>query len=114
MRHCVSFGHQSRAWTSTVGATPTGHDGRVVSSSREGGLGKSDLYISFRDSGGEWLPLIHMGDQINSELTDYCPMVTPDGKYFFYTQGEDVYWLDAAILETYRSGESTRGPAIRG
>lgn len=37
-----------------------------------------------------------------SEEIDYCPMVTPDGKYFFFTQGNDLMWVDAAIIETYR------------
>ena len=45
---------------------------------------------------------IHMGDGINSEEADYCPMVTPDGKYFYFTQGDDVMWMGAGIIDTYR------------
>ena len=32
--------------------------------------------------------------------------LSPDGKYFFFTSGrggsDDIYWVDAAIIETYR------------
>ena len=73
-----------------------------VSAGREDGLGGADLYVSFRQDDGSWGQGINMGDRINSADIDYCPMVTPDGKYFFYTQGNDIMWVDAAIIETYR------------
>ncbi|MEL7450400.1 MAG: hypothetical protein AAFN78_14400 [Pseudomonadota bacterium] len=73
-----------------------------VSSGREDSLGGADLYVSFRQDNGEWGQGIHMGDRINSPEADYCPMVTPDGKYFYFTQGNDLMWVDAAIIETYR------------
>ena len=73
-----------------------------VSAGRPDGLGGADLYISFRQADGSWGQGIHMGHGINSAETDYCPMVTPDGKYFFFTQGEDLMWMDAAVVEEYR------------
>ena len=73
-----------------------------VAADRPDGLGGSDLYISFRQADGSWGNGIHMGDGINSAEADYCPMVTPDGKYFYFTQGDDVMWMDAAIIDTYR------------
>ena len=73
-----------------------------VSADRADSLGGSDLYISFKQPDGGWGEGINMGPVINSEDIDYCPMVTPDGKYFFYTQGDDIYWVDAAILSSYR------------
>jgi len=73
-----------------------------VSNGRADGLGSSDLYISFRSTDGSWGQGIHMGDTINSAEADYCPMVSPDGKYLYYTQGEDVMWVDARIIDTYR------------
>jgi hypothetical protein len=48
--------------------------------------------VSFRQADGSWGQGIHMGDTINSAEADYCPMVTPDGKYFYYTQGNDLMW----------------------
>ncbi|MEL6951280.1 MAG: hypothetical protein AAGM16_14320 [Pseudomonadota bacterium] len=73
-----------------------------VSAGREDSLGGADLYVSFRQADGSWGDDIHMGPEINSSEIDYCPMVTPDGKYFFYTQGNDLMWVDAAIIESYR------------
>ncbi len=73
-----------------------------VSSGRPDSFGSGDLYVSFRQPDGSWGEGINMGESINSAETDYCPMVTPDGKFLFYTQGEDLMWVDAAIIETYR------------
>lgn len=73
-----------------------------VAGGRKDGLGRGDLYISFKQADGSWGKDIHMGDKINSDKIDFCPMVTPDGKYFFYSQGGDVYWMDAKIIDTYR------------
>ena len=73
-----------------------------VAAERPDGLGGADLYVSFRQDDGSWGQGIHMGDGINSEEADYCPMVTPDGKYFFFTQGEDLMWMDAGIIDSYR------------
>lgn len=73
-----------------------------VSADRTDGLGGADLYISFRQADGTWGAGIHMGDRINSSDADYCPAVTPDGRYFFFTQGDDIMWVDASVIETYR------------
>lgn len=73
-----------------------------VSSGRTDGLGGGDLYISFKAEDGTWGPGVNMGPGINTDGIDYCPMVTPDGKYFFFTRGDDIMWVDAQILEGYR------------
>ncbi|MEL7312825.1 MAG: hypothetical protein AAFN07_15020 [Pseudomonadota bacterium] len=73
-----------------------------VSSGREDSLGEGDLYISFRAPDGHWGDDIHLGDTINSELMDYCPVVSPDGKFFFFTRGDDIMWVDAKILDAFR------------
>ncbi len=51
---------------------------------REGGLGKSDLYISFNNS-GMWSKPIWLEEGINSEGYDGSPFVTQDGKYLILT-----------------------------
>jgi hypothetical protein len=61
---------------------------------------------------GRWGELVNLGDTINSDQTDYCPMVTPDGKYLFYsrrwgatwaeTTAGDVFWVDAGVLDQFR------------
>jgi hypothetical protein len=73
---------------------------------REDGYGKGDLYVSFRSLDGLWAPLKNMGGAINSDERDFCPMVTPDGKYFFFSskrEGEgDIFWVDAKFIDTLR------------
>ncbi len=73
-----------------------------VSTGRDDSLGSGDLYISFKQSDGSWSDDVHMGPEINSDVIDFCPMVTPDGKYFFFSRGGDIYWVDAAVLEQFR------------
>ncbi len=48
-------------------------------------LGGGDLYMSVKNSSGEWAPALHFDSNINSAAIDYCPYVSPDKKYFFFT-----------------------------
>lgn len=68
---------------------------------RPDSYGRSDLYISYKTD-GQWGPLENMGEPLNSEHTDYCPIVTPDGLYFFFSRNGDIYWVDATVLEKFR------------
>jgi len=56
----------------------------IFDSQREGGYGKSDLYISFRAADGSWGLAINMGDKINTTNAENYPSVSPDGKYLFF------------------------------
>ena len=51
---------------------------------RKGSLGRGDLYISFQEN-GVWKEAIHLGNTVNSDQIDYCPFVSFDKKYFFFT-----------------------------
>ena len=84
----------------------------IVASGRPGGFGQGDLYVSFRGKDARWQPLVNLGDTINSDQTDFCPMVTPDGKYLFFsrrwgatwetTTAGEVFWVDAKVLDRFR------------
>lgn len=52
---------------------------------RKDGQGGGDLYISNRKDDGNWTRAQNLGPEINSEALDYCPFVSPDGAYFFFT-----------------------------
>lgn len=73
---------------------------------RSDSFGDGDLYISFKQTDGTWTDLKNMGSAINSPESDYCPMLSPDGKYFFFTSTRtgngDIYWVDARIIEELR------------
>ena len=97
-----------------IGDTYVSPDERymILTSTRPPSSGAGDLFVSFRQPGGGWGEPVHLGKAINSEETDFCPMVTPDGKYFFFSRRRgtggatatagDVYWIDAKILEGFR------------
>ena len=74
----------------------------IFASERPEGLGGSDLHISFRKADGSWTQAINMGKEINSSGADYTPVVTPDGKYLFFTSSrggvDDIYWVSAKII----------------
>jgi Tol biopolymer transport system component len=78
----------------------------IFSSNRAGGFGENDLYISFRDDDGSWLEPRNMGVEINSPGYDYCPNVSHDGKYLFFTReinnNGDIYWVDAQVISQLR------------
>ncbi|MCP4723662.1 MAG: hypothetical protein GY863_01425 [bacterium] len=84
----------------------------IISCSRHqdniGGSKWGDLYITFKMKDGTWCEEINMGDPINTRIVEYCPQVTPDGKYLFFTRynpetkNGDIYWMDAKVIEQYR------------
>jgi Tol biopolymer transport system component len=53
---------------------------------RKDDMGNGDLYIS-KNIQGAWRNAIHLSAPINSTALDYCPYVSPDKKYFFFTSG---------------------------
>jgi hypothetical protein len=70
---------------------------------------RGDLYICFRKKDGAWTRAKNMGETINSNGSEICPIVSPDGKYLFYlTAKSGVYgphWVDAKIIEDLRPRE---------
>lgn len=68
-------------------------------STRPGGLGGDDIYISFKGKDGLWGAPIRLGDDVNSPGSENRPYVSRDGKYFFFTStrggSRDTYWVRA-------------------
>lgn len=74
----------------------------IFCGNRPEGMGRGDLYISFKNADGSWTQAKNMGAPINSDRHELCPYVTSDGKYFFYTSKEDIYWVSTEIFEQYK------------
>ncbi len=80
----------------------------IFDSTREGGYGDSDIYISFRQQDDSWSNPINLGDKINTKAWEASASVTPDGKYLFFNRivgskedgNVDIFWVDAKIIET--------------
>jgi hypothetical protein len=91
------------------------------------------LYICFKNKEGGWSKAKNMGDKINSYYKDMAPIATSDGKYLFFSSNrrkvlnmadknlkyqnivdalnspqngsQDVYWVDAKIIDKLRQKE---------
>jgi len=82
----------------------------IFTSNRPGGLGSADLYICFKQTDNTWSDPRNMGQNINSEKYDYCPILSPNEKYLFFSSSRsgsgDVYWVDAKIIGRMNSSEN--------
>lgn len=82
----------------------------IFDSKRDNGYGDADLYISFRMENGDWDTPINLGDKINTEASEQCASVSPDGKYLFFNrnigsdnyENVDIFWVSTAIIEKLR------------
>ncbi len=54
------------------------------------------MHISFRSDEGNWSKPRDM--QLSGEL----PSLSADGEYLFFIRNNDVYWVDAKIIESFR------------
>jgi hypothetical protein len=79
----------------------------IYCSTKPGGLGEDDLYVTFKQSDGSWSDPIHMGNEINTAKSENRPYVSPDGKYLFYAGtargNRDIYWVDAVIIKKLKT-----------
>ncbi|OJJ17942.1 hypothetical protein BKI52_29235 [marine bacterium AO1-C] len=73
----------------------------IFCASRPGGKGRGDLYVSFKQKDGSWTKSKNI-EAINTASHELCPFVTADGKYLFFTSKQDIYWVDAKVIEQYR------------
>lgn len=55
------------------------------SSNRPGGFGGADLYVSYRQANGKWLPAVNMGPTINSAGDELAPFIHADNQTLYYT-----------------------------
>jgi hypothetical protein len=48
-------------------------------------FGETDLYVSFKDAAARWTPLVNLGGTINTKLNEGSAMISPDGKFIFFS-----------------------------
>ncbi|MEM9918588.1 MAG: OmpA family protein [Bacteroidota bacterium] len=62
-------------------------DGKMMffSSSREGGIGGADIWVSKLSRDGEWSLPQNLGTQINSEGDEEAPFISSDGKTLYFS-----------------------------
>lgn len=74
----------------------------IYCSERPNGNGQGDLYISFKDKQGGWRPAKNLGAPVNTAGYEFCPFVTSDNKFLFFSRDGDIYWVSTALLEKLR------------
>jgi Tol biopolymer transport system component len=57
----------------------------VFGSVRPGGAGRIDLWLSWRTAGG-WTTPRNLGPLVNTPDDEFCPFVSRDGKYLYFTR----------------------------
>ena len=79
----------------------------IFSSNRPGGLGGSDLYISYLDANNHWSIPQNLGAQINTSGNEETPFLHADGKtlYFSSTGHHAIGGKDIFVSKKMESGE---------
>jgi hypothetical protein len=92
------------------------------------GEGYGSLYISYHGEDDSWSPPKNLGLAMTADRSDFCPMLSPDGRYFFFSSARprfgaggsitwnfliqaqsrpengstDLYWVDAGFIDRLR------------
>ena len=70
---------------------------------RPDGLGGGDLYVSRKDSLGNWLPSRNLAAPINSKNLDYCPFVDyPNNMFYFTSDRSDSINSPISSIEAFK------------
>ena len=79
----------------------------IIGSKETGGLGATDLYISYRKSNGKWTNPKNLGNKINTPGEDSEGDITPDGKYMTFSRAVngsfDLYWVSTSFVQRLKT-----------
>nr|WP_294943969.1 hypothetical protein [uncultured Mucilaginibacter sp.] len=70
-----------------------------TSSGRVEGIGGADLYAIKLTGSAQRQTAQNLGPLINTTARDYCPYISPDGKYFFFSTAGDVKWMEFSAVQ---------------
>lgn len=91
---------------STEGCPFVSPDGKMffVASTRPGGLGGLDIWVSTRANPDEpWGEPVNLGAPINSAANDFCPTIARDGKTFFFASNRPGYCGASINSDIYKT-----------
>jgi outer membrane protein OmpA-like peptidoglycan-associated protein len=90
----------TREWESQPSLSADGSILYFVSD-RKGGIGNRDIYISKKDSLGEWSMAKNLGDEINTADDEISPFIHPNGMSLFFASngypglgGMDIFYSE--------------------
>jgi hypothetical protein len=74
----------------------------LIHSTRSGGFGGADIYISYKKADGSWTNPKNLGEKINNAGDDVDADITSDGKYMTYSRNGDLYWVSASFIDSLK------------
>jgi len=80
----------------------------IFPSAMKAGFGRLDLYICFKEENNTWGEPVNLGPEINTEISERFPIVSPDGKYLFFmrhTESWDIFWVSTELFDELRKGD---------
>ena len=90
----------------------------IFGSDRAGGRGHGDLWLSVRAADGTWGEPRNLGPLVNGAETEFCPQLSPDGRYFLFSRshlgpdgartGSDVYVVRVDAVPVLREALAQR------
>lgn len=90
----------SKRWDSHPSLSPTG-DTLYFASNRLGGFGSNDIYFTYRNHRGEWMPPQNMGPTINSKGNDISPFYHPEHHVLYFSSNGHI--LNFGNFDIYKS-----------
>ncbi|MDT8402057.1 MAG: hypothetical protein RQ743_10205 [Bacteroidales bacterium] len=88
----------TRYWESHASISPDG-DKLYFTSNRRGGYGGLDIYVSEKDSLGDWGPAVNLGPAINTPFNEETPFIDSSGKKLYFSSrghknmgGYDIFY----------------------
>ncbi len=96
--------------------SPNGKMLVFTTTGRGPGFGGGDLWACFRKPDRSWGAPRNLGPGINTDMFEYCPAFSPDGKYFFFASNregtEDIYWVNASRLQESKDRDLNLGAQL--
>ncbi len=74
----------------------------IFNSSRPGGFGGTDLYISYKKADSTWTNPKNLGNIINTATNECGSEITDDSLYMTYVSNNDVYWVGSGFIDSLR------------
>jgi hypothetical protein len=72
------------------------------------GLGSGDLYVSQKDSNGNWLPAVSIGTPVNTPQMEYCPFYDEKNQILYFTSRRNELsprkFIDIRDFQEYTHG----------
>ena len=101
-------------WESSPSLSPD-KKSLYFASSRQGGYGGKDIWVTNRNAAGKWSAPINLGATVNTASDEGCPFIHADNKtLYFNSNGHDGYGLTDLFLARKQEDDTWGNPVNLG